>query len=147
MPRVKHRIRKRVTYDACEAFSPHRVTEMARQKGMEGGWSLDFKVEDPILGRQCDFRVLQDQATAREILHRDKPRVLIVCPPCTLMSQANTKENQETNSYAKSLRRSDLQWSFLRFRRELEEVLYSSILWPRRHESCRVGWNSYYFIN
>ena len=39
-------------YDICEFVSPSRVCRVASQSGLRGGWSLDWKHDDPITNRK-----------------------------------------------------------------------------------------------
>ena len=74
-------------YDVCEIFSPPRISRVASRQGLRAGWSLDLSIECPITGRKWDCRSVEDRAWARKMVWRDKPKLLIVCPPCTLFSQ------------------------------------------------------------
>ena len=38
-------------YDIAELFSPVRMTGMAKEFGLRGGWSIDDRCTDPITGR------------------------------------------------------------------------------------------------
>ena len=38
-------------YLVCEAFSLPRVAARARERGLDGGWSLDLAAKDPVTGR------------------------------------------------------------------------------------------------
>ena len=74
-------------YDVCEAFSPPRTCARARQRGMRGGWSLDCSTTDPITGREWDLRDPETQKRVVAMLYRDRPSLLVVCPPSTLFSK------------------------------------------------------------
>jgi site-specific DNA-cytosine methylase len=76
-------------YDIAELFSPVRMTAMAKEYGLKGGWSIDDRCTDPITGRTYDLRTKKDQNEVRRLIKRDRPLVLTVSPPCTLFSIAN----------------------------------------------------------
>ena len=76
--------RKGSRYDVCEVFSPARVAEAARRQGLRGGWSLDLSQRCTVTGRTWNCLVEADRAWAKRMLYRDKPELLVVCPPCTL---------------------------------------------------------------
>ena len=73
-------------YDVCEVFSPARVSATAKKHGLRGGWSLDLSQTCQITGRKWNCLVPEDREWARRMIYRDKPELLIVCPPCTLFS-------------------------------------------------------------
>ena len=70
-------------FDICEVFSPPRVTEHAGKHGLRPGWSLDVRCADGVTGRRWDLTSRSDQDAAFEMLRRDKPHTVILCPPCT----------------------------------------------------------------
>ena len=76
-------------YDIAELFSPMRMTGMAEEFGLRGGWSVDDRCTDPITGRTYDLRSKKDQNEVRKMIRRDRPLVLTASPPCTLFSIAN----------------------------------------------------------
>ena len=73
-------------YDACEAFSQARTSARATQRGLRGGWSLDVNHRCPVTGRTWDLSDPVDQRKCKHLVHRTKPEVLTVSPPCTLFS-------------------------------------------------------------
>jgi len=73
-------------YFCAEAFSPPRLCERARSRGLKGGWSLDIIAKDPITGEMWDLSCGSRQKKAIGMLRRDKPKLLVVSPPCTLFS-------------------------------------------------------------
>ena len=77
----------RSTYDVCEVFSPSRVSKFAGQSGPRGGWSLDVAHVCAVTGRMWDALKPDDREWCRRMVHRDRPRLLVVCPPCTLFSR------------------------------------------------------------
>jgi len=79
--------KSRGKYDVAEIFSPPRVSLQARKRGMAGGWSLDWMHVDPISGMKWDLRQPHTQKKVVDMIRRDKPRVIVACPPCTLFSQ------------------------------------------------------------
>ena len=70
-------------YDLCEAFSPPRVTEHAAKHGLRAGWSLDVRCADGVTGRRWDLTRRADQDTAFDMIRKDKPHTIVLCPPCT----------------------------------------------------------------
>ena len=68
-------------YDIAELFSPVRMTAMAKEYGLKGGWSVDDRCTDPITGRTYDLRTKKDQNEVRRLIKRDRPLVLTVSPP------------------------------------------------------------------
>ena len=73
-------------YDVVEIFSPPRVCKKARERGMRGGWSLDWSIIDPITKKVWDLSLKANQEEVLEHVRRDRPRMLIACPPCTMFS-------------------------------------------------------------
>ena len=80
MPRLES------TYDFCEVFSPARTVPAAAKHGLRGGWSLDLAHTCAITGRRWNCLLEADRAWCKHMIYRDKPRMLIVSPPCTLFS-------------------------------------------------------------
>ena len=74
-------------YDVCEIFSPARIVREAEMQGLRGGWSLDLSQRCKLTGSTWDCRVAADREWAIRMVRRDKPGLLMVCPPCTLFSQ------------------------------------------------------------
>ena len=66
------------------------MTHRAREVGRKGGWAIDLAAQGPITGRSYDLRCPADQRLVRRLLQRDRPEMLVVSPPCTLFSIANT---------------------------------------------------------
>ena len=71
----------------CETFSVPRVTDKAKRMGHALGWALDIAGADEYTGRTWDLRQKRAQDEAMRLLHRTKPYLLILSPPCTLFSQ------------------------------------------------------------
>ena len=82
--------RQRGCYDVVEVFSPPRICARARERGLRGGWSLDWMTTDPITGMKWDLRLPRIQQKVMDMLRRDRPDMVIACPPCTLFSQLQT---------------------------------------------------------
>jgi len=78
--------RSRGRYDFAEIFSPPRICKRARERGLEGGWSLDWMVKDPVTGQAWDLRLRHVQEKVMKMIRRDRPGVIVACPPCTLFS-------------------------------------------------------------
>ena len=66
----------------AEIYSPPRMSAAAARHGLKGGWSLDLTVPDPTDGKPWDLSSPEKQRRAREMLRRDEPAMLVVCPPC-----------------------------------------------------------------
>ena len=73
--------------DIAEIFSPPRVAERARRRGLNGGWSLDVAAVDPTTGRTWDLRDPNVVKSAWRLYHKTHPKLLVCSPPCTLFSQ------------------------------------------------------------
>ena len=76
-------------YDIAELFSPPRMTNLAKEHGLKGGWPIDDRCTDPITGRTYELRNSKDQNEVRQMIKRDKPLTLTVFPPCTMFSITN----------------------------------------------------------
>ena len=86
-----HNVQKRPTqypgaYDVCEVFSPPRITARARERGDKGGWAVDIAYTDPVTGRSYNLLDPKDESRVREMIKRDRPRLIVASPPCTLFS-------------------------------------------------------------
>jgi len=79
-------LHQRYAYDVVEIFSPPRVCERARKKGLEGGYSLDILSDDPITGRRWDLTKDSDLGAFRKMRKESRARLLIASPPCRLFS-------------------------------------------------------------
>ena len=73
-------------YDVCEAFSPPRVAARARERGLRGGWSLDIIGDDDVTQRRWDLSCPKHAEEAFRLVARDKPRLVVLSPPCTKFS-------------------------------------------------------------
>ena len=82
--------RNRGEYDVVEIFSPPRICQRARERGIRGGWSLDWMIKDPITGQAWDLRQEHVQKKVLSMLRRDRPDLVVACPPCTMFSQLMT---------------------------------------------------------
>ena len=78
--------RARGKYEVVEIFSPPRVCARARERGKNGGWSLDWMVMDPITRQTWDLRQDHVKRKVLGMLRRDRPELVVACPPCTLFS-------------------------------------------------------------
>ena len=77
------KVDRRGKYDVCEVFSPPRMVPVARESGLRGGWSLDIRHVDGKTSRTWDLASKQGRTDALELIRRDKPYFIMVCPPCT----------------------------------------------------------------
>ena len=75
--------------DISEVYSPPRVTKMARQMGMSGGWALDLTTADES-GEVWDFTKESCREKARKLVKMSKPTLLIGSPECRCFSQIQT---------------------------------------------------------
>ena len=71
----------------CEVFSVPRISDKAKELKLKGGWSLDCKAVCGVTGRKWDCLRPEDREWARKLVRRDKPKCLVLSPPCTLFSQ------------------------------------------------------------
>ena len=82
-------------YDIVELFSQPRVTKVATEMGLRGGWSCDVNHKDPITNRSYDLSSTEDQNRVWRMLGQDKPLVVGLSPPCTLFSQLQNLRKTE----------------------------------------------------
>ena len=66
--------------DVAEVYSPERVAKMAEKMGLRGGLSMD-------LTTGWDFNREAHRKTAIEYVTKEKPKLLIGSPMCTMFSQ------------------------------------------------------------
>ena len=60
---------------------------MATALGLKGGWNiLDVSTVCSVTGRKWEFRRPVDRHAAKKLVEKDKPRMLMLSPPCTLFS-------------------------------------------------------------
>ena len=90
-------------HDVAEVYSPPRITEMAKQVGLEPGWALDLTEVDVDDGQPWDFSVPAKREKAKAKLDADKPFVLMLCPMCGPFSSLQNlnyvnKDPQEVRS-------------------------------------------------
>ena len=84
-----HKVKAQVhpgRFDFCELFSPPRVAEVARTRGLRGGWSLDKLHEDPITGQRWNLSDKAIQGRVWKMIRRYKPLVIGLSPECTRFS-------------------------------------------------------------
>ena len=79
--------KNRGRYDVVEIFSPPRMCQRACERQMRGGWSLDWSVMDPVANKIWYLGMKENQMEVLRMIRRDRPRLLIACPPCTLFSK------------------------------------------------------------
>ena len=90
-------------FDVCEVFSPPRVVEAAKSmRNMRAGWSMDLSVECPVTRRAWDLRLESDRKLASALVLKDRPRLLILSPPCTLFFSFSKPTSAEPSSRAES---------------------------------------------
>ncbi len=91
-----------------EIYSPPRVTALikqARMKHVLPGFALDITVLDPLDGEPWDFSLEHKRRRARQLVHEQKPFILIGSPECRQFStwQAlNTARSQDTAAIARA---------------------------------------------
>ena len=73
-------------FDVAEIFSPPRTCLRAQKRGLRGGWSMDNAIKCHMTGRTWDLLTAIDQKSAKRLLQKDKPALLIASPPCTAFS-------------------------------------------------------------
>ena len=69
-------------------YSPPRITNMANEMGLRGGWSMDITTQDTD-GRAWDFIILEMRNRAARRIIQDKPLLLIGSLMCTIHTVAN----------------------------------------------------------
>ncbi len=74
--------------DVAEIYSPPRMTRAAEKMGLRPGWSLDLTQVDQEDGQPWDFSVPAKRAKAKEMVTKDKPFLLVLCPMCGPFSTA-----------------------------------------------------------
>ena len=72
----------------AEFYSPPRITNMAKEMGLRGGWSMDITTQDTD-GRAWDCNILEMRNRVASRIIQDKPPLLIGSPMCTTHSVAN----------------------------------------------------------
>ena len=86
-----------------EVYSPPRVAKLAKQIGMQQGFSIDLREVDPDDGKPWNLSNPQKRAKIEQRVREEKPLLLIGCPPCTAfctlfasnISRMNPTEVQE----------------------------------------------------
>ena len=73
-------------FAVAEIFSPPRICERARKRGLAGGWSLEWIVKDPVIGQVWNLQCERTKQKAMRMLKRDKPGLLVCSPPCSMFS-------------------------------------------------------------
>ena len=68
------------TNDVSEAYSPPRITKMARAMGLHAGWALDLIETDPDDNKPWDFSQEDKRKKALHKVKVDKPFMLVVSP-------------------------------------------------------------------
>ena len=63
------------------------MTSHASEQGLRGGWALDIEHVCKITGKTWNCLEEVDRAWRRRMVYRDRPKLLIVSPSCTLFSQ------------------------------------------------------------
>ena len=71
-----------------EIFSPPRVTQVAKHRGLRPGWAMDISSVDPWTGRSWDLSLKVNQDRVKHLVRKHKPWVIMGCPPCTMYSWA-----------------------------------------------------------
>ena len=63
---------------------------------MKGGWSLDFHTPCPVTGKCWDLRVEKEMQRAKVMIRMERPKLLIVSPPCTALSSPKGVDGSQT---------------------------------------------------
>ena len=79
----------------AEAYSPPRMTLMAEEFGLRAQWALDLTEYDRDDGEPCEFNVEAKRNKALELLHRDRPDMLMLGPTCAPFSSLNLGWNYD----------------------------------------------------
>ena len=94
--------RSRGRHAVAEMSSRPTVCESACERNMQGGWSLDWMIKDPTSGQTWDLRKAHVQRRVLGILRRDKPKVIVACPPCAMFPPVHySSGNPETTDMQK----------------------------------------------
>ena len=73
----------------AEAYSPPRMTAVAQEFGLRPQWALDLTERDRDDGEAWDFNVESKRVKAVEMIHRDRPDMLMLGPTCAPFSSLN----------------------------------------------------------
>ena len=79
--------------DVAEAYSPPRITKMAKSLGMKSGFAIDLTCIDEDDNMPWDFNVSSKRAKAKQRVTDEKPFMLILSPMCGPFSQLQTLFN------------------------------------------------------
>ena len=97
---------------------------------MNGGWSLDWTITDPITGKVWDLSSRQNQEEVLRMVWRDKPRLLVACPPCTLFSKLQMIEGDPEirclEKWKEAVKLVEFAVQVCRLQHELGVVLFSN---------------------
>ena len=85
-PRLENLDVESAEFDISELFSPPRVSIVAEEAGLRGGYCLDKTCVDHVTGKSWDLNRQRDQAQLWGLLRRRPTRLLIASPPCTTFS-------------------------------------------------------------
>ena len=81
-----------------EVYSPPRVTQIVSELGLRPAWSLDLTTIDAEDGKPWDFSDPAKRKKASELIKRDKPLLLVVCPMCGAFSSMNNWNYEKMKS-------------------------------------------------
>ena len=99
--KVERRMRRATNRDGhnmcvAEAYSPPRMTAMAKKLGYSAGFALDLATTDEN-GRPWDLSVKKVQEDALKRLDEEAPWLLTVSPPCTMFSLVQELSRHKQN--------------------------------------------------
>ena len=89
-------------FDVSEVFSPPCVCDLARARGMKGGYSLHVSEIDPVSGRKWDLTNRRDLQSFWKLRRSRRSRLIVASPPCpeTRASGRRTHERAEKDVHA-----------------------------------------------
>ncbi len=115
--------------EVAEIYSPPRITKMANQLGMSGGWALDLTEIDEEDGKPWDFTDISKRKKALQRVEKDKPFMLIMSPMCGPFSKL-----QEVFNYPK-MERSEVE---AKISAAMEHLQFTVELCARQHAAGRL---------
>lgn len=95
------------TVDLVEVFSVPRITPVAHRKGLRSMGSFDIE-------NGWDFLKAENRKRFLQKLDEQKPRVVVVCPPCTMFSllQSLNRVRMDPKVYARRMIEAKILWNY-----------------------------------